>query len=165
MNILWIWCILFFSAAGTTCIPRLIPLVYITISGMLLAWGDPFYITLFVWSWAVFWTSSLWFLNAKIDTIFKHWYPKFSPNESHRLGRKIVRIHNKLHIVNKKRILMFLVACTTRSAIPDILIIRTVRHKLPFSYFFLAVLIGKFFVYTPFIYGLEVVEMLRQYFK
>lgn len=147
-------------AAWTTFIPRLIPLLYVSISGLLLTWTEPFILSLLVRLWAIFGAWCLWFLNEYLDQKLKKRYPKFSGNQSHWLGRKIIRLHHNLHIVNKKWILFFLVTCTTRSAIPDILIIRTVRQKLSFPLFLLAVTIGKLFVYTPFIYGMELLQFL-----
>lgn len=162
VNILYL-CLLFLWAGCTTFVPWIIPLIYVTISWLLLTWMNPLFLAVIVTSWAVGWTTLLWFANTYIDKKLQHLYPKFSYDESHRLGKKIIRIHKQLHIYTKKRILFFLVACTTWSAIPDILIIRTVRHKLPFPYFFWATLIWKFFVYTPFIYGIELIEALWKY--
>lgn len=73
-----------------------------------------------------------------------------------------MRRHSKLQESVHPWMMFLLVVGTTWSAIPDIVIIRCVRWKLPFFWFVIAAIIGKLFVYTPVIYGVEGVTWLTE---
>jgi hypothetical protein len=57
--------------------------------------------------------------------------------------------------------MMMIAGYTFQSPIPDMLIIRFIRHKMPFRAFWIAMMVGKIFAYTPFVYGVDVGALLR----
>jgi len=146
---------LWVSAIFATVIPRMIPVAYSAIAGLLINGFDPLLLLIVSTWWAVTWTISLWFIDRYFSLRFtKKFGNKFK--NTWRLKRKwIRRLHDKLQNVQKASTLFWIVAFTTRSEIPDILIIKYCRWKIGFPLFVLATILGKTFVYLPIIYGIE----------
>lgn len=155
---------LFIRSAGTTFIPRLIPLLYATLAWLTISGASELHLTLVTRAGAVFWACILWILDGYIATWFSKRFKSFKHTHNTMMWRMIAKLHNKMQISNHPLLLALLVVWTTRSAIPDILIIRSIREKVPFRVFLISMVIGKFFVYTPIIYGVELTEYLVFFF-
>lgn len=151
---------LFIRAAGTTFIPRLIPLLYAALAWLTISGASEVHLAWTTRAGAVVWACMLWVLDGYIAAWLSKRFKWFEHKHNTMMWRMIAKLHNKIKITSHPLLLAALVAWTTRSAIPDILIIRSVRHKLPFWMFLVATITGKLFVYTPIIYGVEFTEYL-----
>lgn len=151
---------LFVRAAGTTFIPRLIPLLYAALAWLTISGASQLELTLVTRSGAVFWACLLWVLDGYIAAWLSKRFSWFKHKHNTMIWRVIAKLHNKMQTTSRPLLLAALVACTTWSAIPDILIIRSVRNKLPFWMFLIATMVGKIFVYTPIIYWVGFTEYL-----
>lgn len=138
-----------------TYMPRLTPLKYAAISGMVIAGKEHWLIYFCATWWAVLWTMSLVFLNDHASSwIKKNITINKKRKGEHRISQKkrywLDRIKHrqdilfqKLHIVNNRWMLFFLTFLWTYSVIPDILIIRFTKKKIGVFLFFVATVLGK----------------------
>jgi hypothetical protein len=155
---------LFVRSALTTFIPRLIPLLYAALAWLTINGQSLITMSIVVRAGAVAWACILWFFSGYIEARLQKRFSWFKHRHNTMIGRRITKLHNKLRVTDHQFLLALLVAGTTRSTIPDVLIITVVRRKLSFPLFLLATIIGKFFVYTPIIYGVEFSKYLINLF-
>jgi len=113
-------------------------------------------------------TSSLWFADSYTYRFFSRFFRPFNADWNKSIWTKVqsffLGIHSRLHLVSRKDILFFLVIVWTQAAIPDLLIVRATKGRLPFWLFLFATIIGKSIVYAPIIYGIEFLKRVRESF-
>lgn len=160
----------YFSLAAfsfvSTYFPRLTTFTYGFLGALLVMHYDPLLLCCITTLAACLGTLSLRFADTYIHSLISRAVRLKSSHHSRwpfltRVQRFFQHIHDRLHMVSRKDVLFFLVIVWVQAAIPDLLVIRAVKHKLPFGLFLVAMIIGKIVVYAPIIYGIEFLKTIR----
>lgn len=152
-------------SAWSAFVPWFVPLAYTAIGALQINGTSPHLLLIVSVIWAVIWTTILYFLDQTCYKLYQKYISKNNLSYDTKANTSKIyqwtqRLHKKLKVVEKKPTLFALVILTTISPIPDIVIIRYIQGKLPFTRFFVAVIIGKTLNYAPIIYGIELVKIL-----
>lgn len=145
-----------FSSWGTTFIPQLRPVNIAFVSSLTLQWFSPLILSI----------TSVW--GATLGTLLqRHLYESFIAK---RVSQKVEKAFNKTEKTKKlyqkiqnawSQKAMFVASCAIfYSPIPDIVIIILTRQKIKFWRFLAATIIGKLWVYVPYIIGVESIQQL-----
>jgi len=160
-----------FMSASTTFVPWMVPLTYSAILWLQITGVSPHLILMLSVWWAIVGTCVLWLLHYYaadwVSTHIKRSKNREQENMSNTndpetswIKKKTKQLHEKLHIVDEPSVLFRLVAITTFTPIPDLVIIHYAQGKLSFPIFVLATAIGKTLNYVPIIYGIELWKIL-----
>ena len=148
------------SGMSSTLIPWFIPIAIGFSHWLLTVWFHRLFVVVLMCVSSTAGTSVLRYLDGHINRLLKKFLPKDIPGKE-RYEKWIIkrfrrRSEQYLHIINNRFVLLVMVAFFARSVVPDIVIVRIVRHKQSYAEFALATLIGKWFVYFPIVLGLRV---------
>lgn len=173
--IVWCYC--------SAIIPWFRPAVIAFLWWLILQWYDPHVLSLLATWAALAWTVTIRFCDEMIDRwlqkviiLLKKWQKKildllsidlsrlsFPESVSEKKQELQEKFHKKISQKNHRRRVILIAAYTFQSPLPDVLIIKYIRHHMPFWVFFLSALWWKAFAYTPFIYWFDVVEWFLEH--
>lgn len=163
------WLIQILSIIGLASVSSWIPQLFFIPAGLVVAWVaqgySPWLLTFFGTVGGMLWLFIFRFLDERyVDP----WLKKAAKKNKREFKlpqwiQKIFAFHDTS--TNNKRVLILIITWAISGPIPDILVVKYSRKKVPLWLFIIVVFVAKFFAYLPIALGTEGLTWILRYFS